>query len=124
LIESQRGFNAWKCLFNKNKLLLKKRVRLPQVGFFDCHPKPQREAELLEKSESFRVSRPPRQPISLGIDPLDLSILKRIARRKGIPFTPLLFMWVQEKSSKKGLNPIPGLLTNNIPPLKILIPVC
>jgi len=94
------------------------------VGFFNCHPKPERAAELLEKSETFKVSRPPRQPISPGIDPLDLSILKRIARRKRIPFTQLIFMWAHEKVAKKRVNPVPDLLTNNSSPLKNLIAVC
>ncbi len=59
--------------------------------------KPQRVAALMEKAESFKVSRPARQPVSVRIDPLDLSMLKRIARRKGVPFTQLMSMWVHEK---------------------------
>jgi len=58
---------------------------------------PERAAALMEKAEPFKVSRPPRQPVSVRIDPLDLSMLKRIARRKGIPFTQLMSMWVHER---------------------------
>jgi len=31
------------------------------------------------------------------MDPFDLSLLKRIARRKGIPFTQFMSMWLHEK---------------------------
>ncbi len=58
---------------------------------------PERAEELLESAEIFRARRPPRQPVCLRVDPFDLSILKRIARRKGIPFTQLMSMWVHEK---------------------------
>jgi predicted DNA binding CopG/RHH family protein len=53
--------------------------------------------EILEKAELFLTTRPPRQPVSLRIDPFDLSMLKRIARRKGIPFTQLMSMWLHER---------------------------
>ena len=53
--------------------------------------------EILEKAEPFLATRPPRQPVSLRIDPFDLSMLKQIARRKGIPFTQLMSMWLHEK---------------------------
>jgi predicted DNA binding CopG/RHH family protein len=59
--------------------------------------KPEKVQELLDKAEPFITSRPARRPVSLRIDPFDLSILKRIARRKGIPFTQLISMWLHEK---------------------------
>jgi predicted DNA binding CopG/RHH family protein len=58
---------------------------------------PERVEELLESAEVFRARRPPRQPVCLRVEPFDLSILKRIARRKGLPFTQLMSMWLHEK---------------------------
>lgn len=58
---------------------------------------PGRAEELLQDAEIFRARRPPRQPVCLRVDPFDLSILKRIARRKGVPFTQLMSMWLHEK---------------------------
>jgi predicted DNA binding CopG/RHH family protein len=62
-----------------------------------AHEKPKKVEELLGKAEPFEATRPARQPVSLRIDPFDLSMLKRIARRKGIPFTQLMSMWLHEK---------------------------
>ena len=59
--------------------------------------KPEKVARLIDEAEVFIVRRPARQPVSLRIDPLDLSMVKRIARRKGIPFTQLMSMWLHEK---------------------------
>jgi hypothetical protein len=59
--------------------------------------KPGEAAELLKKAEIFRARRPARQPVCLRIDPFDLSMLKRLARRKGIPFTQLMSIWLHEK---------------------------
>jgi len=64
---------------------------------------PQKVAEFLEKAELFLANRPPKQPVSLRVDPFDISMAKRIARRKGIPFTQLMSMWLHEKiEQEKG----------------------
>ena len=63
--------------------------------------KPETVERLLDKAELFNAVRPPRQPVSLRIDPFDLSVAKRIARRKGIPFTQLMSMWLHEKIEKE-----------------------
>lgn len=64
---------------------------------------PEEVQKLLDQAEPFVASRPPRQPVSLRIDPFDLSMAKRIARRKGIPFTQLMSMWLHEKiEQEKG----------------------
>jgi len=52
---------------------------------------------LLSDAEVFVARRPPRKPVCLRLDPFDLSMLKRIANRKGIPFTQLMSMWLHEK---------------------------
>jgi len=52
---------------------------------------------ILEQAEPFRASRPPRQPVSLRLDPYDLALAKRLARRKGIPYTQLIAMWLHER---------------------------
>ena len=59
---------------------------------------------LLDKAEPFDATRPPRQPVSLRIDPFDLSMVKRIARRRGIPFTQLMSMWLHEKVEQEKAN--------------------
>ena len=68
--------------------------------------KPEVTARLIEEAEPFCAHRPPRQPISLRLDPGDLSLAKRIARGKGIPFTQLMAMWLHERiSQEKTLDP-------------------
>jgi predicted DNA binding CopG/RHH family protein len=59
--------------------------------------RPEEVSRLLDKADFFVAHRPPRQPVSLRLDSFDLSLLKRIARRKGIPFTQLMSMWLHEK---------------------------
>ena len=54
-------------------------------------------AKLLEEAEPFIAQRPVRQPVSLRIDPFDLSMAKRIARLKGIPYSQLMAKWLHEK---------------------------
>jgi hypothetical protein len=53
--------------------------------------------QLLERAKPFEVSRPPRQPVSLRVDPFDLAMLKRLARQKGLPHTQLMAMWLHER---------------------------
>ncbi len=61
-------------------------------------------AKLLEEAEPFVTQRPVRQPVSLRIDPFDLSMAKRIARLKGIPFSQLMAMWLHEKIEAEKSN--------------------
>ncbi len=63
---------------------------------------PEKVREHLDQAEPFIATRPPRQPVSLRIDPFDLSMAKRIARRKGIPFTQLMSMWLHEKIEQEA----------------------
>jgi hypothetical protein len=58
---------------------------------------PKKVQKLLESTEIFKVARPARQPVSLRLDPFDISIIKRIARNKGIPHTQLMALWLHEK---------------------------
>ena len=55
----------------------------------------------LETAEVFRVARPPRQPVSIRLDPFDLSLAKRIARKKGIPHTQLMALWLHERIERE-----------------------
>jgi len=67
---------------------------------------PEQVEKLMEKAEVFKVPRPPRHPVSLRLDPFDLSIVKRIARKKGIPHTQLMALWLHERIEKeKNLIP-------------------
>ncbi len=59
--------------------------------------KPEEVYGLLDKAEFFIAHRPPRQPVSVRLDPFDIAMLKRVARKKGIPFTQLMSMWLHEK---------------------------
>lgn len=61
--------------------------------------------ELLNNAETFRVPRPARQPVSLRMDPFDISIIKRLARKKGVPHSQLMAMWLRERiESEKRLS--------------------
>jgi len=66
--------------------------------------KPEVTARLLEEAEPFVAHRLPRQPVSLRLDPRDLSLARRIARGKGIPFTQLMAVWLHERISQEKLN--------------------
>jgi predicted DNA binding CopG/RHH family protein len=70
---------------------------IPQV-------KPEEVAKLIEKADLFVAYRPPRQPVSVRLDPFDLALLKRIARNKGIPFTQLMSMWLHEKVEQEKIR--------------------
>ncbi len=66
---------------------------------------PDQVQELLNEAEPFKVPRPARQPVSVRIDPFDLSMIKRLARKKGVPHTQLMAMWLRERIEKeKKLN--------------------
>ena len=53
--------------------------------------------ELLNKAEPFKTPRPARQPVSLRLDPYDISMIKRLARKKGVPHYQLMALWLHEK---------------------------
>ena len=59
--------------------------------------KPEKTAGLIARAERFGAKRPTRKPVSLRLDPLDLSLVQRLARRKGIPSTQLMSMWLHER---------------------------
>lgn len=64
---------------------------------------PEMVENLLDRAEPLEISRPPRQPVSLQLDPFDLAMLKRLARRKGLPHTQLMAMWLHERiEQEKG----------------------
>ena len=57
--------------------------------------------ELLNDSEPIKVPRPARQPVSLRMDPFDISMVKRLARKKGVPHTQLMAMWLRERIERE-----------------------
>ena len=61
----------------------------------------------LSKAELFKAKRPPRQPVSLRLDPFDISMIKRLARKKGIPHTQLMALWLHEKVDKERESAVP-----------------
>ena len=63
--------------------------------------------KLLDGAERFKAQRPPREPISLRLDPFDISMIKRLARKKGIPYTQLMALWLHEKidQERKSASP-------------------
>ena len=67
---------------------------------------PEQIQELLNDAEPFKVPRPARQPVSLRMDPFDISMVKRLARKKGVPHTQLMAMWLRERIEReKSLHP-------------------
>ncbi len=51
----------------------------------------------LEKAKVFKLSRPSREPMSVRLDPQNIFLLKRLARRKGVPYSQLLAQWVHDR---------------------------
>jgi hypothetical protein len=62
---------------------------------------PEKTKQLLEEADVFKASRPPRQPVSIRLDPLDISMTKRLARRKGIPHSQLMALWIHERIDRE-----------------------
>jgi len=62
---------------------------------------PEQIQELLNDAEPFKVPRPARQPVSLRMDPFDISMIKRLARKKGVPHTQLMAMWLRERIERE-----------------------
>jgi len=54
-------------------------------------------AARLDEALVFTVSRPAREPVSVRLDPQDVFLVKRLARRKGIPSSQLLALWIHER---------------------------
>ncbi len=68
---------------------------------------PEQVQKLLDKAEPFKVPRPARQPVSLRLDPFDISMLKRMARNKGISHTQLISIWLHEKIEQEKKLDVP-----------------
>ena len=67
---------------------------------------PEQVQNLLDEAETFKVPRPARHPVSLRLDPFDISLVKRLARKKGIPYTQLMAIWLHERiDQEKGAAP-------------------
>ena len=58
---------------------------------------PEQVQKLLDEAELFKVPRLARQPVSIRLDPFDISLIKRLARKKGIPHTQLMALWLHER---------------------------
>lgn len=66
---------------------------------------PEHVQKMLDQAESFKIPRPPRQPVSIRLDPFDIAMAKRIARRKGVPHTQLMATWLHERIEReKGVS--------------------
>ena len=61
----------------------------------------------LSEAKLFKAKRPPRQPVSIRLDPFDISMIKRLARKKGIPHTQLMALWLHEKLDQEKESTIP-----------------
>ena len=62
---------------------------------------PEEIQDLINDAEPFKVPRPARQPVSLRMDPFDISMIKRLARKKGVPHTQLMAMWLHERIERE-----------------------
>ena len=58
---------------------------------------PEQVRKLLDEAELFKAPRLARQPVSIRLDPFDISMIKRLARKKGIPHTQLMALWLHER---------------------------
>ncbi len=86
-------------LLQKTRKDLKNEVALWNAEI--SHENPEQIQELLNDAEPFKVQRPARQPVSLRMDPFDLSMIKRLARKKGVPHTQLMAIWLRERIEKE-----------------------
>ncbi len=59
--------------------------------------KPEHVQNMLDEAEPFKMPRPPRRPVSIRLDPFDISMVKRLARKRGIPHTQLMATWLHER---------------------------
>ena len=66
--------------------------------------KPEAAGSLSDKAEPYVAQRLPKNPVSLRLDPEDISLAKRIARRKGIPLSQLMARWLHERISLEKTN--------------------
>jgi predicted DNA binding CopG/RHH family protein len=62
---------------------------------------PEHVQKMLDQAESFKVPRPARQPVSIRLHPFDIAMVKRIARRKGLPHTQLMATWLHERIERE-----------------------
>ena len=70
---------------------------------------PEQVEKLLDEAVPFQVPRPARKPISLRLDPFDISMIKRLARKKGVPHTQLMAMWIHERVEQEKDIAVPDL---------------
>ncbi|MCP4665680.1 MAG: hypothetical protein GY849_04860 [Deltaproteobacteria bacterium] len=61
----------------------------------------------LSEADLFKAKRPARQPVSLRLDPFDISMIKRLARKKGVPHTQLMVLWLHEKVDQERKSALP-----------------
>ena len=62
--------------------------------------------KMLDEAEPFKIPRPARQPVSIRLDPFDISMVKRLARKKGVPHTQLMATWLHERiEQEKEVSP-------------------
>ncbi|HSB05142.1 MAG TPA: hypothetical protein VLK23_08080 [Thermodesulfobacteriota bacterium] len=88
-----------KKLSERTKMALKREASAWDSSI--AQERPEEASRLLDQAEFFVAHRPPRQPVSVRLDPFDLALLKRIARNKGLPFTQLMSMWLHEKVAEE-----------------------
>ena len=55
----------------------------------------------LKKSEIFSAQRPPKVNVTLRLDPLDLSLIKRKANKLGLPHSQLIASIVHQSLRKE-----------------------
>ncbi len=67
---------------------------------------PEHVQKMLDQAESFKIPRPPRQPVSIRLDPFDIAMAKRIARERVFP-PPNSWPpgFTKELNAKMGLVP-------------------
>lgn len=81
---------------------LKKEAREWEVAI--AGETPEQTRRLLSRAEKLEVPRPPRQPVSIRLDAFDVSMIKRLARRKGVPYTQLIALWLHERIEREKVG--------------------
>lgn len=59
-------------------------------------------SRLIEDAEVFAVARPAREPVSVRLELRDIFLVRRLARRKGVPPAHLLSLWVHERVASEA----------------------
>jgi predicted DNA binding CopG/RHH family protein len=73
-----------------------------EADFWDSHDSTQYLGETLPVTVAFVDARPPKQQISLRLEPAVIERLKKVAHSKGLGYQTMIRMWVMERLEQVG----------------------